>query len=199
MWARSQKMKKNIFFFVVALALVVSAFAGVTPVAAAQVDTWDQAVCDGLEAVVWREVNATTSDMPSTEGCAADAALTWLVVEPWGSNGLNPDRACLAADWNQAYTVAQAMSWTNGSAWRVSVDLADNPLVVACGEVDLDAKLGLNPGEGQIELRTIEATVARAAVLLARQDMTMVDYAEQYPDHPISELFQLLVGLGLDS
>lgn len=177
------------------LMIMISSVSTGTPVTAQ--GGWDQEICDGNEAVVWRVVNGTTSTMPSEEGCDSDDDMGWLVVEPWGPNGLNPDRACYASTWDEAYEVSQERDWVNGSAWRVKTDVAENPLVVLCTNVRNDSGLGLNPGEGQIELRTIDSTIARASILLSRHDMTMGDYAEEYPEHPISVLFGLFADLGL--
>lgn len=174
----------------VGLAALLLVLANGAPVAQAQDNSWSLAVCEGDEGVVWREVNATTSDMPNTEGCST--AHAWLVVEPWRSGRMNPDRACYASTWQEAFNAAQRLQWRNGSAWMVTEEVGSDPLVVDCAAVKRDAELGLNPYEGQVELRLIAQTVARAAVLLGRHNMTMVDYATANPDRPISELFNLL-------
>lgn len=165
---------------------------------------WNKAICDGAEGVVFRDVNGTTSDLPTQEGCAGDKDLGWLIVEPWertageAADIMNPDRACFSESWNLAgdsgsvVSAATRMNWNNGSVWRVPNSTASNPLVVNCADVSSNALLGLNPGEGQVELRQIKGTILRAEELLSAAGETMSSYATKYPDHPITQLFLLV-------
>lgn len=192
-------MKRYGFLFVIIAVILAAVAGGVAPALAQGGETWDPAICEGSEGVVFRTVDATTSDLPTTMGCTEDTELSWLIVEPWNraNNEMNPDRACLAMTWPEVVDATQQMSWTEGSIWRVSAELADNPLVVSCDDVQVKADLGLNPGEGQIELRSIRGTIMRAQELLAANGSSMSEYASEYPDHPITELFTLITLLGM--
>lgn len=185
----------KIKFFALIFAVVVAAVAGGAAPANAQDGGWDAAICEGAEGYIFRTVDGTTSSLDAESGCEPDEDLAWLLVEPWNRSTNNPDRACLAQEWSDVVDVATRIEWTEGSIWRVSAAMADNPLVVDCGEVENRADLGLNPGEGQIELRQINATIIRANELLQASGMSMATYASDYPDHPITQLFLLIVTL----
>jgi len=188
------KLKFFALFFVLALVAT-----GAPAVLAQDSESWDPSICEGTEGYVFRTVDGTTSSLDEESGCKPDEEQSWLIVEPWNrtTGVMNPDRACLAINWADVVSTANRMSWTEGSIWRVSAEMLENPLVVDCSDVQVRADLGLNPGEGQLELRQARGTILRANELLNAAGSSMSEYASTYPDDPISELFLLLTILNM--
>jgi hypothetical protein len=161
---------------------------------------WSDLVCRGAESVVWRADPgaATTDPMPTTDGCAVDPSMGWLITEPWNADPMEyVDRSCLAATWDEGYELATKLNWRNGSAWHVPMTNANNPIVVPCSDVNGPAEMGLTPGENQMEFTRLDETVDRLLELLTQKNITLKTWMRKYSS-PIVERIRILLDLGVD-